>query len=522
MKNSVEAEFYRSIMEQARDIILVVQTNGKIIDANQAAVAVYGYTIQELRNICIYNLRAPETHAVVDAQMKTAHRQGILFRTVHIRKNGERFPVEVSSQRLQCLDGEMLVSIVRNISEMTAMEMSMRESEKKYQELVEAANAIIMHLDEKGRILFANEFALNFFGFQSAEILNRSFKNTILPQYESTGRNLWDVFDDMFTNPAKYGHCVLENRRKDGRRVWIEWTNRFTKDMANERLRLITVGVDITARRRAEASLRLNYQRHRRNKLLSDLLENRISEDEFWDLASKEGLCLASPVFCSLVHVDFSGCRLKYLSENRDVLHAWLETAVDLIGARFGGVLWQGEQEIAIFQNVSNPSGAFSPSVDNLSKTMQDVFRGVNFVIGVSSVQNEIKAAYRQAREAVIVGPVFQPKQGIFYWRDLGMSKLVLEHAISEDGNFFIAEWLGPLVELPSTKNTELLCTLQELISGDPINDIAGRLHIHPKTVVFRKRKIEAILLKKLDDPETRLNIAVALKLRRLQKKLLT
>lgn len=410
---------------------------------------------------------------------------------------------------------------ILDITKRKNSEDALRESEKKYHELVEAVNVIIMHLDEKGQILFVNKYGQKFFGFPVMELLNHSVKKTILPQYESTGRNLWDVFEDMFSNPAKHQHCILENVQKDGRRVWIQWTNRFSKNLFTGRPQLITVGVDITMRRRAEASLKINYKRYRRNKLIGDLLENRISEDDFFRMAKTEDVSIQTPVACCLVNFDFSDSRLKYLTDDRDELQTWMETAVDLISARLGGIVCQGEGEIAVlhhFLNQSSPS--FSVWVDNLSGVVKDVFRNANCVIAVSSVHNEIKIAYQQARETAIVGPIFNPEKHIFYWNNLGMGKLILEHAKSSVGNGFIKEWLGPLVEMPSLKNEELLCTLKELISGDPMNIIADRLHVHPKTLLFRKRKIEQILGNKLDDSEARLNIAVALKLRQLQEKL--
>jgi diguanylate cyclase (GGDEF)-like protein/PAS domain S-box-containing protein len=109
-------------MEQARDIILVVATDGQIIDANQAASTAYGYSLEELREICVHDLRSPETRIAVDAQIKRAQQEGILFRSFHMRKNGDRFPVEVSSRRFQLIKGEAIVSIVRDITDAIASE----------------------------------------------------------------------------------------------------------------------------------------------------------------------------------------------------------------------------------------------------------------------------------------------------------------------------------------------------------------------------------------------------------------
>lgn len=157
--NSISAAFYRDIIEQARDIILVVQLDGIVVDANQAALQAYGYTIEDLRGIHIYELRSPETRLMVNEQIKIARQEGILFRTVHLRRSGECFPVEVSSRHVRLADGEVLVSIVRDISAAVTMETALRESEEKfrllnedltaaYEELMASEEELRQQLDE--------------------------------------------------------------------------------------------------------------------------------------------------------------------------------------------------------------------------------------------------------------------------------------------------------------------------------------------------------------------------------------
>lgn len=129
----MESDFYRDIMEQARDIILVVSNDGKIIDANQAAVHAYGYSIDELQRLYVRDLRSSETRMEVDAQLKIAQQEGILFRTVHLKRTGEAFPVEVGSRRVHTAQGELVVSIVRNIAATVAIEAAFQDKEDRLQ-----------------------------------------------------------------------------------------------------------------------------------------------------------------------------------------------------------------------------------------------------------------------------------------------------------------------------------------------------------------------------------------------------
>jgi PAS domain S-box-containing protein len=106
------------LFEQSRDVILFVRvSDGRILEANPAAEQAYGYTRQELLGLSIRDLRAPETQTLVDLQLRQASQTGILFETLHRRKDGSIFPVEVNSHGTE-IDGVIVnLSVIRDISE---------------------------------------------------------------------------------------------------------------------------------------------------------------------------------------------------------------------------------------------------------------------------------------------------------------------------------------------------------------------------------------------------------------------
>src|SRR5512133_2607525 len=105
---------YDLIAEHARDVILLIRrTDGRILEANAAAAAAYGWSREELRGMTIVDLRTPASAPLLAEQMSAADAGGFRFETVHRRRDGSAFPVEVSSQGVM-LDGErVLVSVVR-------------------------------------------------------------------------------------------------------------------------------------------------------------------------------------------------------------------------------------------------------------------------------------------------------------------------------------------------------------------------------------------------------------------------
>lgn len=119
-------ERWRALFERARDPILLVAADGRILDANQAATETYGYWKEELVRMRIVELRDPATVPEVPKQMERAQGAGILFETTHRRKDGSTFPVEVSSASVE-LDGQkVLLSIIRDVSAQRGLQQKAR------------------------------------------------------------------------------------------------------------------------------------------------------------------------------------------------------------------------------------------------------------------------------------------------------------------------------------------------------------------------------------------------------------
>ncbi len=129
--------FFQQILDQARDIILVVQADGRILYANQAAAEAYGYGMDDLCDMTIMELRAAATQHLVNDQLKAALSSGSLFRTWHRRKNGEVFPVEVSSKKIDIAGITAGISIIRDISQISVIEQALSQSDQKQQTLTE-------------------------------------------------------------------------------------------------------------------------------------------------------------------------------------------------------------------------------------------------------------------------------------------------------------------------------------------------------------------------------------------------
>jgi PAS domain S-box-containing protein len=109
---------YDYLSKYANDIILLMNSEGIIVEANDRAVHSYGYSREELIGKPLHEIRAPETRAASeqDPQM-TEQQESVIFETRHCRKDGTAFPVEVSARRVAVDDTVYQLSIIRDITE---------------------------------------------------------------------------------------------------------------------------------------------------------------------------------------------------------------------------------------------------------------------------------------------------------------------------------------------------------------------------------------------------------------------
>jgi len=152
-----EREFYRSIAEEARDIILVIKQDGYICYANPAAIAAYGYEREALYSLRVHELRDPATMPEIELQLQMARVSGVLFRTIHRRRNGELFPVEVSSRAVRSAEGEVYVSVIRDILELQRVEEARRRQQELVHGIVEGLDIPFFAVDRAYRYLVFNQ-----------------------------------------------------------------------------------------------------------------------------------------------------------------------------------------------------------------------------------------------------------------------------------------------------------------------------------------------------------------------------
>ncbi len=116
------------LRDHAQDGIWFVSRDGVIRDANESAAAMHGCTREEFIGRNVREFRPPEDLAATPGLMDAVRRdKGAVFETLHTRRDGSVFPIEVSSRVVQLEAEEVFVSIYRDIRERKRAEQALQQ-----------------------------------------------------------------------------------------------------------------------------------------------------------------------------------------------------------------------------------------------------------------------------------------------------------------------------------------------------------------------------------------------------------
>ena len=269
---------FQILFEGSRDAIFISDAKGRILDANDAALQLTGYGKAELLLKRLYDLDSNFGQA--DYQQYFNRTLGGENFTIEVslrRKNDEMVITEFNSKQITLAGIRCIHTTARNITARREAEKALRRSEAKYRELVQNANSMIVRFDTHFRVTFFNEYAQEFFGYTEQEILGHKITETILPEVDSEGRRVSERLNNFFTQPDKYKNIALENVLRNGERVVVAWTNRPIRGAGGKVIEFLSVGVDMTERRRARQMIQtlthqlIKAQENERYKIARDL-----------------------------------------------------------------------------------------------------------------------------------------------------------------------------------------------------------------------------------------------------------
>jgi PAS domain S-box-containing protein len=187
--------------------------------------------------------------------MAQADQNGMLFETLHRRKDGSVFPVEVSSIGTDIGGERLLLSIIRDITERKRV----AEVQEQLAAIVESSDDAIIGKTLDGIITSWNRGAERLYGYTAAEVIGQPITLLCPP----------DVPDEMprllerLARGEHIKHYETQRLCRDGTRVDVSLTISPIRNDAGQIIGASKIAHDITARKRIEAALQASEAQFR-------------------------------------------------------------------------------------------------------------------------------------------------------------------------------------------------------------------------------------------------------------------
>jgi len=252
-----EEKFAKAFRSSPDGMALLSLEGYKHVDVNDKWTEITGYGREEAFGAAPSDLNLWVNTEERDRMIAILEANGSVlnYEASFITKAGKIFIGLISSETIEFGGKSFALYAVKDISDRKIIEENIKESEKKYRDLVESANCIILRWDTEGRICFLNDYGIKFFGYQWAEIIGAQVLDTIVSTQDTSGQDLQQMITEICRLPEKYQLNENENICKGGKRVWVTWSNKPIYNDQGELIEILSVGTDITARKQAEKEL---------------------------------------------------------------------------------------------------------------------------------------------------------------------------------------------------------------------------------------------------------------------------
>ena len=242
---------FRSLIDGSNDALEVIDpATLQFLDVNEKACRDLGYSREELLSLTVLDVDAAMDLSAMKTLHKSCQKGFVVFESVHRRKNGSTFPVEVTMKPLR-IDRAYYVAVVRDITDRKRAQEALRESEERLRLAAEAGKMFAYTWDAAtDQILRSGDSYL--LGVDAATPFTG---RQLLEKVHPDDRHLLVSAFDRLTPDTPLFQASYRMIRPNGEVLWVERNSRAYFDAHGRVLRIIGMAADITQRKRGEEAL---------------------------------------------------------------------------------------------------------------------------------------------------------------------------------------------------------------------------------------------------------------------------
>ena len=247
---------FRTLFEESRDAIYISTREGKFVEINPAAIELFGYQRKEMYGMDVRLIYA-------DAKDRKHFQEAIEkcgfvrdFELKLRRKDGSVIDCLVTAALRFSNDGAILGyhGIIRDITEQKRAEEALRESEKRFQQIIENTQEWIWEVDGDGLYTYSSPIVEKILGYNPDEIVGKKHFYDLF--YHEDRENLKRMAFEVFAKRETFREFINRNVHKNGEIMWLSTSGVPLFDNKGNFRGYRGADTDITERKKAEDALR--------------------------------------------------------------------------------------------------------------------------------------------------------------------------------------------------------------------------------------------------------------------------
>jgi PAS domain S-box-containing protein len=172
---------FRGLLESAPDAMIIVNETGEIVLVNHQTETLFGYKKEELIN--------QQVEILIPAHLSQKHSRhrsdyfkhpkirsmGTGLELFAVRKDGTRFPVEISLSPLETAEGTLVSAAIRDITDRKMAEAIIQKQTQDIQDFIDSMSTMCAKVATDGRLLMVNKIAIKASGLPIEELMITNF-----------------------------------------------------------------------------------------------------------------------------------------------------------------------------------------------------------------------------------------------------------------------------------------------------------------------------------------------------------
>ncbi|HTM48213.1 MAG TPA: PAS domain S-box protein, partial [Bryobacteraceae bacterium] len=250
-KLAEQQAYNRSLIEASPDAQFAIAPDGIIIDVNEEATRLAGFSRKHLVNSRFAEYFTEPGRARAGVQQTLAERRVIGYELVLITRHGRRITVSFNAGVFSDADGAPLgiLALARDITAQRQLEVQLRDSQFYTRSLIESNIDALMTTDALGIITDVNEQMEALTGHSREELIGSAFK-----QYFTDSARAEDGIR-LVLREGRVTNYELTARAKGGVETVVSYNATTFNDQAGKLQGVFAAARDVTERKRFEQAL---------------------------------------------------------------------------------------------------------------------------------------------------------------------------------------------------------------------------------------------------------------------------